>query len=86
MKIIFADTNKAVADALSEQYKGLDFNVEVHNDDIFNYKADALVSPANSFGYMNGGIDLAYVKYFGFGLQLRVQGYINAIWWRIAYR
>jgi O-acetyl-ADP-ribose deacetylase (regulator of RNase III) len=33
--------------------------------DIMSIEADALVSPANSFGFMTGGIDLHYKNYFG---------------------
>jgi O-acetyl-ADP-ribose deacetylase (regulator of RNase III) len=39
--------------------------VTISCGDIFDHTADAIVSPANSFGYMDGGIDLAYSKYFG---------------------
>jgi O-acetyl-ADP-ribose deacetylase (regulator of RNase III) len=48
---------------------------EVHSScgDIFNLKADAIVSPANSFGFMDGGIDLLYSKYFGWELQTDLQ-------------
>jgi O-acetyl-ADP-ribose deacetylase (regulator of RNase III) len=31
--------------------------------------ADALVSPANSQGFMDGGVDLVYRNFFGLGLQ-----------------
>lgn|SRR5262245_7125890 len=37
---------------------------------------DCLVSPANSFGMMDGGIDKAYADYFGEGLQQAVQRHI----------
>lgn len=37
--------------------------------DIMSIKADAIVSPANSFGFMNGGIDLHYRNYFGKKMQ-----------------
>ena len=33
--------------------------------DILEGQFDAVVSPANSFGFMDGGIDLAYRRYFG---------------------
>ncbi len=33
--------------------------------DIMSIKAEALVSPANSFGFMTGGIDLHYKNYLG---------------------
>lgn len=34
---------------------------------------DCMVSPANSFGLMDGGVDLAIVEYFGIDLMDRVQ-------------
>ncbi len=37
----------------------------------------ALVSPANSFGYMDGGIDLAYTERFGWDLQDRLRGMLS---------
>jgi len=33
--------------------------------DIMSINAEALVSPANSFGFMTGGIDLHYKNYLG---------------------
>jgi hypothetical protein len=33
--------------------------------------------PANSFGFMDGGIDLAYMEVFGEGIQARVQSQIS---------
>lgn len=41
-------------------------------------RADAIVSPANSYGHMDGGIDLVYRNYFGLGLQNRLQRYLAA--------
>lgn len=45
--------------------------------DILHSKADAIVSPANSYGFMDGGIDLAYRNFFGLGLQNRLQAVIQ---------
>ncbi len=36
-------------------------------------RADAVVSPANSYGFMDGGIDAVYTYQFGPGLQRRLQ-------------
>jgi O-acetyl-ADP-ribose deacetylase (regulator of RNase III) len=47
--------------------------VKVSRGDIFELRTDAIVSPANSFGFMDGGIDLLYSKYFGWGLQADLQ-------------
>ena len=48
-------------------------NVNISCGDIFAIKADAIISPANSFGFMDGGIDLAYSEYFGWKLQESLQ-------------
>ena len=39
--------------------------VTVTKQDIISIDAEALVSPANSFGFMTGGIDLHYKNYLG---------------------
>ena len=47
----------------------------ISKGDIFKeaQRADAIVSPANSFGFMDGGIDMAYSLYFGWQMQTRLQ-------------
>ena len=52
-------------------------DVHVIEGDILEGRCDAVVSPANSFGFMDGGIDLAYRRYFGMDLQSRVQAKIR---------
>jgi O-acetyl-ADP-ribose deacetylase (regulator of RNase III) len=52
--------------------------LEIIEGDILAGSSDALVSPANSFGYMDGGIDLAYRRFFGMEIQRRVQERIRA--------
>ena len=47
--------------------------VEASQGDIFDVRADAIVSPANSFGFMDGGIDLAYSYRFGWQIQEQLQ-------------
>lgn len=48
-------------------------NVSVHNGDFMRLKFDCIVSAANSFGLMDGGVDGAITMYFGNQLQERVQ-------------
>lgn len=48
-------------------------NVQVIDGDILKQQADAIVSPANSFGYMDGGLDLKYSQHFGWELEGRVR-------------
>jgi O-acetyl-ADP-ribose deacetylase (regulator of RNase III) len=40
--------------------------------------ADAVISPANSFGFMDGGIDAVYTHQFGFALEARLQALLAA--------
>ena len=46
------------------------------NEFLTENKVDCVVSPANSYGLMDGGFDLAISEYFGWNLQDRVQEYI----------
>lgn len=56
-----------------EQYCGdLDF-VSVEYGSILDVECDAVVSPANSFGFMDGGIDAVYMEHFGKDIQLAVR-------------
>lgn len=41
--------------------------------DYFQQAADAMVSPANSFGIMDGGLDLAIRDQLGYAVQARIQ-------------
>ncbi len=45
--------------------------------DIFEFPADAVISPANSFGFMNGGIDLDYSEYLGWHVQDRLRALLH---------
>ena len=43
---------------------GSEPSVAISCGNIFEQAADAIVSPANSFGFMDGGIDLVYSHHF----------------------
>jgi O-acetyl-ADP-ribose deacetylase (regulator of RNase III) len=66
-----------MASAWRQAFDGV-LAVVVVEGDILKGPCDAVVSPANSFGYMDGGIDLAYRRYFGLSLQSRVQARIRS--------
>jgi O-acetyl-ADP-ribose deacetylase (regulator of RNase III) len=72
VKIFLRDISKEVEAAWNIAFNGYS-DVEVSCGDIFDLRADAIISPANSFGFMDGGIDLAYSRYFGRDLQKRLQ-------------
>ncbi len=47
--------------------------VSIHRGNILDVPSDAVVSPANSFGFMDGGIDMHYSRHFGWGLQTKLR-------------
>ncbi|HEY6254493.1 MAG TPA: macro domain-containing protein [Xanthobacteraceae bacterium] len=70
------DINPDVVRARKKHFRGVD-NVQISEGDIFESAADAVVSPANSFGHMDGGIDLVYIHRFGWELQHRLQSHLR---------
>ena len=72
MQIILTAVQSSLAKAWSSCSEGLDF-VEVYQGSILDVSCDAVVSPANSFGFMDGGIDGIYMDYFGNDIQLKVR-------------
>lgn len=51
--------------------------VKVSDDNILRIASNTLVSPGNSLGFMDGGIDAEYVNFFGLEIQTRVQNAIS---------
>ena len=76
MKIILIDINQKMTNAWKNEFSSF-HNIEVINDSIFNVKAQAMVSPANSFGIMDGGIDGKIRDFFGKELEKNVRKIIN---------
>ena len=66
------DINQGLVDAWKRFFAGIE-NVRPEAGDIFGVAADAIISPANSFGFMDGGIDLLYTRRFGWQIQERLQ-------------
>ncbi len=76
MIIKFVDLNPEVIEALAEEFHGCEVEGEVHFmvGDIFSApRSDALMSPSNSLGWLNGGIDGVYVSKFGHRLSENLQ-------------
>ncbi len=69
MKLILAAMDPALVDAWQKEFRGI-ANVQIHRGSILDVPANALVSPANSYGFMDGGIDALYSENFGWDLQL----------------
>ena len=79
LKIFLRDINADVVAAWGEAFAGRD-DVEASQGDIFGLAADAIVSPANSFGYMDGGIDGVYSMHFGWELSARLREVLRRDW------
>jgi O-acetyl-ADP-ribose deacetylase (regulator of RNase III) len=74
-QIVLADHSTPLARAWREVFASFE-NVEVHESDFFAHDADAMVSPANSFGIMDGGIDAAIRRELGATIEAQVQATI----------
>lgn len=77
MNLIIFDVNTEFIDEAKrlEKYGIKVIKIDV-NDLIEKYNITALISPANSFGFMNGGIDKVYTNIFP-GIQATVQNRIS---------
>ena len=81
VKLYLRDRSPDVVAAWREHFEGAR-NVDISEGDIFRDApaADAIVSPANSFGCMDGGIDAVYMQRFGPQTVGRLQTLIKAAW------
>jgi len=72
MEIILAAVDDPLAHAWG-QFCGDIEGITIYRGSILDVACDAVVSPANSFGFMDGGIDALYLDYFGPDIQMRVR-------------
>ena len=73
MKILVADHNKSTIASINECNPS--FDIELGNPLAFDI--DAVVSPANTMGIMNGGYDAVLRRYFGIAIEYTVQKYLD---------
>lgn len=66
------DLNQALVDAWRGAFADCP-RVHAERAGLFDRQVDALVSPANSFGFMDGGLDLKISERFGWALEGRVR-------------
>ncbi len=71
-KIYLIDSKKDLGSKWVQVFSGYP-EVEVIIGDYFQQSADAIVSPANSFGIMDGGLDLAIRNELGFQVEADTQ-------------
>lgn len=72
MKIILTSREKELTTAWTKHCGDLNF-VQIHSGSILDLACDAVVSPANSFGFMDGGVDALYSERFGWHVQDRLR-------------
>lgn len=77
MNYILIDKNPKMVKAWRDFFEK-EPNVNIKHGDLTKVKCDAIVSPANSFGFMDGGVDYAISVRLGWDLQDRLQERIKS--------
>lgn len=77
MKVYLRAIDQGLVDAW-KSFFDQEPNVTIQLGDIFQTEVQCFVSPANSFGIMDGGIDRYYSETFGWDLSKRLQQDIKA--------
>ena len=77
INLIFRDIQQDVVTAWEDRFRGYS-NVSIQLGSIFDIDCDALVSPANSYGFMDGGLDLLISNFFGGNIQENLQKVIQS--------
>ncbi len=72
MKIQLIDLNKKMCKQWKCHFKN-DNDVIVHHGEFFSLPTDCVVSPANSFGFMDGGLDLLISEKLGWHIEYKLQ-------------
>ena len=85
MKMYLLDINPAMTQAWEKYFSNVQ-NIEIVNDDFAHFMnthpdVEAVVSPANAYGLMDGGYDKAITDYFGKEVQYKIQDKINKEWY-----
>jgi O-acetyl-ADP-ribose deacetylase (regulator of RNase III) len=71
-KIILVDIDPDVVESFKKYFSTVE-GFEIECKSIFDVDPDLVVSPANSFGFLNGGIDGFYTKVMGSQVQENLQ-------------
>ncbi len=76
MKIQLISRNAQMCNFWRQYFENCE-DVYIHHGDIFSLETDCIVSPANSFGFMDGGIDMTFSQKIGWQLQDKLQTQIK---------
>jgi O-acetyl-ADP-ribose deacetylase (regulator of RNase III) len=77
LKVVLRDINPKVVEAWLAAFADTP-GIEIHKGSLVDQVADAWVSPTNSRGSMDGGVDAVIKRHLGAGIQLKVQRAIKA--------
>jgi O-acetyl-ADP-ribose deacetylase (regulator of RNase III) len=77
MKILIRDTDPAVIAAIKADLGNEHSEISAMVGSVIDVEVSAVVSPANSFGFMDAGVDLVYSHFFGWEVQARLQDRIS---------
>lgn len=75
-KISLISIDPILYEAFLESFKDIK-EIEVVHGDIFSQNFDTIVSPANSFGFMDGGLDLLISENLGWNIMEKLQSIIK---------
>jgi len=71
MNIVLADIEGNLINAWNDIASN-NSNITTYQGSIFEVECDALVSPANSFGFMDGSLDFEISEFFGWHVQNKI--------------
>ncbi|MFF3906385.1 macro domain-containing protein [Streptomyces sp. NPDC001848] len=77
LRVVLTDINTAVVEAWRAAFADTP-EIEIRKGSILDEDVDAWVSPTNSRGRMDGGVDAVIKRHLGAGIQLRVQKAIRS--------
>ncbi len=72
LRVVLTDLNEHVVEAWRAAFADTP-GIEIRSGSILDEDVDAWVTPTNSRGRMDGGVDAAIKRHLGAGIQLRVQ-------------
>ncbi|WP_030275031.1 macro domain-containing protein [Streptomyces sp. NRRL B-24484] len=72
LRVVLTDINTTVVESWRAAFADTP-GVEIHRGSILDEQVDAWVTPTNSRGRMDGGVDAVIKRHLGAGIQLRVQ-------------
>ncbi|WP_392895779.1 macro domain-containing protein [Streptomyces sp. LN699] len=72
LRVVLTDVNELVVEAWRAAFEDT-AGIEIHRGSILDEDVDAWVTPTNSRGRMDGGVDAVIRRHLGPGIQLRVR-------------